>query len=280
MFPLLTWANWLSPLKALSPIEVTPLGNFTVLKVVSFKAILAGISCKLFAWLRSKVLKLAILLKAPLPIVLTEAGSVIEAKCVPLKASWPILSKLLPKVAWPLVPAVFPTLTVPNWLAPLKALLPMLVILVGNVMLFKRVLPSKAESIVLRFVLLCKSNLVMPVPLIKCAPNEVTLFGKVKDANLEHLSKALAWMSFNCVPVKLTVDKFVHPLNALLPIVLIPLGNVTVIKCVLSLNTPCDSVVNLVFCMLIVVKPLWLNAPGAKVLIPEPRVILVRLVHP
>lgn len=62
----------------------------------------------------------------------------------------------------------------------------MVAILAGNVMLVKRVLFSKTESIVLRFVLLCKSNLVMPVPLINCAANKVTLFGKVKVVKLEH----------------------------------------------------------------------------------------------
>ena len=278
--PLLTWFNWLSPLKALSPILLTLAGNFTVLKVVSFEAILLGIAVKRVAWLRSKVSKLVILLKAPLPIELTLAGSVIEPNLVPLKASWPIDCKLLPKVGWPLVPVVVPVLTWFNWLAPLKALLPMVVILAGNVMLFKLALFSKAESIVLRFVLLCKFKLVMPVPLINCAPNEVTLFGKDKVVNLEHPLKALAWMVFNCVPVKLTVDRFVHPLNASLPIVLIPLGNVTLLKRWLPLSTPCDSVVNWVFCMSIVFKPLLLNAPLSKVLIPEPRVMLVRLVHP
>ena len=68
----------------------------------------------------------------------------------------------------------------------------MLVILVGNVMLVKRVLPSKAEApIVLRFVLL-KFKLFMPVPLINRAPNEVTLLNKDKFVKLEHPLKALA----------------------------------------------------------------------------------------
>ena len=149
-------------------------------------------------------------------------------------------------------------------------------------MLVKLVLPSKAEApIVVRCVLFCKFKLVMPVPLINCAPNEVTLFGKFKVVNLEHPLKALAWMVFNCVPGKLTVDSCVHPLNALLPIVLIPLGNVTLLKCWLPLNTPSDSVCNLVLCMLIVVKPLiLLNAPLSKVVIPEPRVISTSLAHP
>ena len=255
--PLVTWANSRDPLKALSPIELTPLGNFTVLKVVSFEAILLGIAVKPVAGLRSKVCKLPILLKAPLPIEFTESGSVIEPNFVPLKALAPIVLKLLPKVAPLLTFAVAPVLTWANSRAPLKALLPIVLTLAGNVMLFKCVLFSKAEApIVVRFVLLAKFKLVMPVSLIKCAPNELTLFGKFK------------------------VVKFEHPLNALLPIVLIPLGNVTLLKCVLPLSTPSDSVVNWVLSMLIVVKPLPLNAPLSKFLIPEPRVMLVRLVHP
>ena len=187
VFPLVTWANWLSPLKALLPILLTLVGNFTVLKVVSPEAILSGITVKLVAGLKSKVLKLAIPLKAPLPIEVTEAGNVIEPKFVPLKASLPIDCKLLPKAALLSTFAVFAVLTVPNWLAPLKALLSILLTLAGNVMLVKRVLPSKAEApIVLRFVLLCKFKLVMLVPLINCAPNELTLFGKFKVVNLEH----------------------------------------------------------------------------------------------
>ena len=149
-------------------------------------------------------------------------------------------------------------------------------------MLVKLVLPSKAEApIVVRFVLFCKFKLLMPVPLINCAPNEVTLLGKVKFVKLEHPLKALAWMVVNCVLlVKLTVDSCIHPLNALLPIVLIRLGNVTLVSFVLPLSTPCDSVSKLVLCMSIVFKPLLLNAPLSKFLIPEPRVILVRLLHP
>ena len=216
-----------------------------------------GIAVKWVAWLRSKVSKLVILLKAPLPIELTLAGSVIKPNFVFLKASLPIVLKLSPKVALLPVFAVLPLLTWANSVAPLKALFSILLTLVGNVMLFKRVLLSKAEApIVVRFVLLCKFKLVMPVPLINCAPNEVTLFGKDK------------------------VVKFEHPLSAPLPIVLIPLGNVTLLKYVLSLSTPSDSVVNWVLSMLIVVKPLPLNAPLSKFLIPEPRLILVRLLHP
>lgn len=52
----------------------------------------------------------------------------------------------------------------------------------------------------------------MLVTLINCAPNELTLFGKVKVVKLEHPLKALAWMVVNCVPGKLTVVRFVHPL--------------------------------------------------------------------
>ena len=281
MAPLLTVANWVAPLKALLPIEVTPLGKVTLLKFVSFKAILSGIAVKPVAGLRFKVCKLGILLKAPLPIVLTEVGSVIEVNFVPLKASLPIDCKLVPKVALLSTFAVFAVLTVPNWVAPLKALLSILLTLAGNVMLVKRVLPSKAEApIVVRFVLLCKSKLLMLVPLINCAPNELTLFGKFKVVKFEHPLKALAWMVVNCVPINLTVDRFVHPLNASLPIVLIPLGNVTLLKRWLPLSTPCGSIVNWVFCMSIVFKPLLLNAPLSKFLIPEPRVILVRLLHP
>ena len=146
-------ANVLSPLKALSPIVTLPLvGNFTILKFV-------------------------ISLKAPLPIEVTEAGSVIEVNFVFLKALFSILLTLA-----------------------------------GNVMLVKCVLPSKAEApIVVRFVLLCKFKLVMPVPLINCAPNELTLLGKVKFVKLEHPLKAWAWMVVNCVLlVKLTVVRFVH----------------------------------------------------------------------
>ena len=264
------------------PILLTLAGNFTVLKVVSPEAILSGITVKLVAGLKSKVLKLVILLKAPLPIEVTEAGSVIEDNFVFLKASLPIDCKLLPKVGWPLVFAVFPLVTWVNWLAPLKALLPIDLTLAGNVMLFKCVLFLKAESpIVVRFVLLCKFKLLMLVPLINDSPNELTLLGKFKVVKFEHPLKALAWMVVNCVLlVKLTVVRFVHLLNALLPIVLIPLGNVTLLKCWLPLNTPSDSVCNLVLCMLIVVKPLLLNAPRSKVVIPEPRVISVRLLHP
>ena len=281
MFVVLTVLNWVSPLKALLPILLTLAGNFTVLKVVSPEAILSGITVKLVARLKSKVLKLVIPLKAPLPIELTEAGSVIEPNFVFLKASLPIDCKLLPKVGL-LAFAVFPLLTVANWLAPLNALLSILLTLAGNVMLFKRALFSKAEApIVLRFVLLAKFKLVMPVPLINCAPNVLTLFGKFKVVKLEHPLKALAWMVVNCVLlVKLTVVRFVHLLNALLPIVLIPLGNVTVVSFVLPLNTPSDSVSKLVLCMSIVFKPLLLNAPRSKVVIPEPRVISVRLLHP
>ena len=283
VFPLLTVANLPSPLKALLPIDRTPLlGKFTVVNSVSPEAILLGIVVKLVAALKFKVVKLVILLKAPLPIEVTESGSVIESNFVFLKASLPIDCKRLPKVGLLSTFAVFAVLTVPNWVAPLKALLSILLTLAGNVMLVKLVLPSKAEvPIVVRFVLLCKFKLLMPVPLINRAPNEVTLFGKFKVVKLEHPLKALAWMVVNCVPGKLTVDRFVHPLNALLPIVLILLGNVTVCKLVL-LSTPCDSVCNWVACcMLIVVKPLiLLNAPLAKFLIPEPRVMLVRLVHP
>ena len=280
-FAVLTVPNWVSPLKALLPIDLTPLGKVTLLKFVSFEAILSGIAVKPVAGLRSKVCKLAIPLKAPLPIVLTEVGNVIEVNFVPLKASLPIDCKLVPKVALLSTFAVFAVLTVSNWIAPLKALLSILLTLAGNVMLVKCVLPSKAEApIVLRFVLLCKFKLLMLVPLIKCAPNELTLLGKVKVLKFEHPLKALAWMSVNCVPEKLTVARLVHPLNALLPIVLMPLGNVTLFKFVLPLSTPCDSVVNLVSCMLIVVKPLLLNAPLSKFLIPEPRIILVRFLHP
>ena len=127
-------ANAVSLLKALSPILILPvLGNCTVLK-------------------------LAILLKAPLPIEVTEAGSVIE----------------------------------PNFV-PLKTLLSILLTLAGNVMLLKLVLFSKAEApIVLRFVLLAKFKLVMPVPLINCAPNVLTLLGKFKVVKFEHPLKALA----------------------------------------------------------------------------------------
>ena len=188
----------------------------------------------------------------------------------------------MPKAALLSTFAVFAVLTVPNWVAPLKALFSILLTLAGNVMLVKLVLPSKAEApIVVRFVLFCKFKLLMPVLLINCAPNEVTLLGKVKFVKLEHPLKALAWMVVNCVLlVKLTVDSCVHPLNALLPIVLIRLGNVTLVSFVLPLSTPCDSVSKLVLCMSIVFKPLLLNAPLSKFLIPEPRVILVRLLHP
>ena len=263
------------------PIDLTPLGKVTLLKLVSFEAILSGIAVKPAARLRSKVCKLPILLKAPLPIELTEAGSVIEVSFVFLKASLPIDCKLLPKVGL-LAFAVFPLLTVANWVAPLNALLSILLTLAGNVMLLKLVLFSKAEApIVLRFVLLAKFKLVMPVPLINCAPNVLTLLGKFKVVKFEHPLKALAWMVVNCVLlVKLTVDSCVHPLNALLPIVLIRLGNVTLVSFVLPLSTPCDSVSKLVLCMSIVFKPLLLNAPLSKFLIPEPRVILVRLLHP
>ena len=282
VLPVLTWVNSPSPLKALSPIEVTTLlGKVTLLKVVSPEAILLGISVKWVAALKFKVFKLVILLKAPLPIEVTVAGSVIEPNFVPWKALLPILSKRLPKVAPLPAFAVVPLLTVANWLAPLKALLSILLTLAGNVMLFKCVLFSKAEApIVVRFVLLCKFKLFMLVPLINRAPNVLTLFGKDKVVKLEHPLKASSWRVVNCVLlVKLRVVIFVHPLNALLPIVVIPLGNVTLFKCSLPLSTPCDSVVNWVASMLIVFKPLPLNAPLSKVLIPEPRVMLVRLVQ-
>lgn len=59
-------------------------------------------------------------------------------------------------------------------------------------MLVKRVLFSKAEApIVVRCVLL-KFKLLMLVPLIKCAPNELTLLGKDKVVKFEHPLKALA----------------------------------------------------------------------------------------
>ena len=283
MAPLLTVANWVAPLKALLPIEVTPAGNVTVLKRASPEAILWGIVFKPVAAFKFKVVKLAILLKAPSPIVLTEAGSVIEPNFVPLKASLPIDCKLLPKVAPLAGGVVAPLLTVANWVAPLKALFSILLTLAGNVMLLKWSLPSKAEApIVVRFVLLPKFKLSMPVPLINCLPNKLTLLGKSNLLRFEHPLKALASMVVNCILVfkLLIVLSCVHPLNAPLPIVLIPLGNVTVCKLVL-LNTPCDSVVNWVACsMLIVVKPLPLNAPLCKSLIPEPRVILVKLEHP
>ena len=120
-------ANVVSPLKALSPILILPLlGNCTVCKLV-------------------------ILLKATVPIEVTESGSIIEPNFVPLKASWP-----------------------------------MVLTLAGNVMLFKCVLLSKAEApIVVRFVLL-KFKLLMLVSLINCAPNVLTLFGKFKVVKFEH----------------------------------------------------------------------------------------------
>ena len=280
--PILTVANWLSPLKALLPIVRTPLlGKFTVANFASPEAILSGIVFNWVAWLKFKVCNSPIPLKAPLPIELTVAGSVIEPNFVPLKASLPIDCKLVPKVGL-LAFAVLPTLTWFNSVAPLKALLSILLTLAGNVMFCKCVLFSKAEvPIVLRFVLLCKFKLLMLVPLINRAPNELTLLGKFKVASPEHPLKASSWMVVNRILlVKLRVVIFVHPLNALLPIVVIPLGNVTLLKCVLPLSTPSDSVVNWVACMLIVFKPLLLNAPLSKVWIPEPRVILVRLVHP
>ena len=67
----------------------------------------------------------------------------------------------------------------------------MVLTLAGNVMLVKCVLFLKAESpIVVRCVLFCKSKLLMLVPLINCAPNELTLLGKVKVVKFEHPLKA------------------------------------------------------------------------------------------
>lgn len=63
----------------------------------------------------------------------------------------------------------------------------MVLTLACNVMLVKCVLFLKAESpIVVRCVLLCKSKLLMLVPLINCAANELTLFGKFKVVKFEH----------------------------------------------------------------------------------------------